>query len=139
MARLLFASHTAGLGGPAHSLLKLIKYLPPDHETAVLVPQDGALVSALAQQGVPHYVNPLRIRALPALVRIIRRGRFDLVYANNFCYHSTVALWGAKLAGKPFVWHIREMVRTPTASNRWLRYADAIIAVSQASADLVAR
>lgn len=137
MPRILFVSHTGKLGGPAHSLLKLIKYLPAGYDARVVLPATGPLADRLEQLGVLYSVIPLRVRQVPRLAALFRRERSDLVYANNFSFYSQVALFAAKLSRRPFVWHIREMVRTEAPTRRWLRRADAVIAVSQACADYI--
>lgn len=136
MASLLFVNHTGRLVGPSHSLLKLLKYLRAAHEVAVVMPSTGELSRALEQESIPWYVSRFRYRYMSVLMWLIWRGKFDLVYGNNFSGVSWRALMAAKLAGRPFVWHIREVLSADLQPKkvRRLRYADAIIAVSQASA-----
>jgi len=136
LARILFISHSSDLGGPPHSLLKLLKYLRAEHDVAVVAPGDGGLFESLRQMRVPSYrvgAHGLTRQCIPALSRVIARGAFDLVYGNNVSTRN--ALIAAKLTGKPFVWHIREMLgQAQWRTAFFLRYADAIIAVSQACA-----
>lgn len=137
MRRILFVAHAANLGGPAHSLLKLIKYLPTHYTAGVVIPSRGELGAYLEQLNIPYFVVPLRVRYVPHLAYIIHKHHYDLVYANNFSFHSQVALAAAKLSRRPFVWHIREMVRTAVPTRKWLRQADAVVAVSRACADFI--
>ena len=141
MARLLFVNHTGRLGGPSHSLLKLLKYLRVDHEPTVVMPQDGEFVSVLRRAGIPCHARPLRHRYIPALALWIWRGNYDLVYGNNFSNAAYRMLVAAKLVRKPFVWHIREVFKEDSRrrSYRRVRHADAVIAVSQAGARSVKR
>ncbi|GAH47966.1 unnamed protein product, partial [marine sediment metagenome] len=140
-ARILFVSHMSVLGGPSHSLLKLVKYLKQQHEVVVVAPGDGALFEELEHMGIPGYravPHGLTRRSIPWLCRFIVREKFDIVYGNNFSSGPRNALIAAKLTGRPFVWHIREMLR----ERHWrtdflLRYADVIIAISRACAQLV--
>jgi len=77
MTRILFVAHTAKMGGPANSLLKLLKYLPAVHTPTVVTPGPGGLVDNLTRIGIDHFYNSLQIRSLPALVHSIYRGRYD--------------------------------------------------------------
>lgn len=140
-ARILFVMHTSDLGGPSYSLLKLLKYIGQQLEVAVVAPGDGALFEELEHMGIPGYrAKPygLTRRSIPWLCQLIVREKFDLVYGNNFSSGPRNALVAAKLTGRPFVWHIREMLRKrPWGKVFFLRYADVIIAVSRACAQLV--
>jgi glycosyltransferase involved in cell wall biosynthesis len=126
------------LGGPSHSLLKLLKYLKKDHELAVVAPGNGELFEILENIGVTGYraeSQGLTVGSIPWLCRIIRNGNYDLVYGNNYSSGPRNALIAAKLCRKPFIWHIREMLwKTRLQTSFFLRYADVIIAVSRASA-----
>lgn len=142
MTRLLFVNHAGRLSGPARSLLYLFKYIRTDYDVAVVMPDGGEFVSVLQQEGIPCRVFPFRHRYIPALAWLIWRGNFDLVYGNNFSGASWRALVAAKLAGRPFVWHIREVFpeeHDKPGVFRRVRHADAIIAVSEASARSVKR
>jgi glycosyltransferase involved in cell wall biosynthesis len=141
VANLLFVNHSDRLVGPSHSLLKLLKYLRADHKVTVVMPSTGELSRALEQEGIRWYVPRFRYRYLYALTWSIWRREFDLVYGNNFSGASWLALIAAKLVGRPFVWHIREMFSTDgkPAKFQRVRYADAVIAVSKASARSVKR
>lgn len=141
MARLLFISHKSNLGGPVYSLLKLIKYLSQEHEIAVVAPGCGEVFGVLKGMGIPTYrVEPsgLTWSCIPWLSRLIFQGRFDLVYGNNYSSGTRNALIASKLVGRPFVWHIREMLwEAHWRTAFFLKYADAIIAVSQVCAQSV--
>jgi glycosyltransferase involved in cell wall biosynthesis len=132
------------LGGPPHSLLKLLKYIKPQHEVAVVVPGSGTFSEELEQKGIPYYcAGPHRLtrRSIPWLCQLIIRGKFDLVYGNSFSSGPRNALVASKLTGRPFIWHIREMLieGTKWRTAFFLRFADQIIAVSQDCAQLVER
>lgn len=143
LSRILFVSFTSKLYGPSHSLLKLVKYLRHKYEIAVVAPTGGDLLHELDALGVVGYeAGPydLRARSIPGLVRLIRQGDFNLVYGNNFSSGCRNALIAAKLTHRPFVWHIREMIWEASRRTAYfLRYTDAIIAVSQACARSVER
>jgi glycosyltransferase involved in cell wall biosynthesis len=145
MARLLFISHTAEISGPTYRLVALLKRLRQDHELAVAAPRPGPLFDALEPLGVaaiiPEHYGLTR-RSLPWLCRLILREKFDLLYGNNYSSEARNALLAAKLTGRPFIWHINEMLK-PGRAAHWrkvifLRLADALIADSQACARSVA-
>jgi glycosyltransferase involved in cell wall biosynthesis len=142
MARILFVSHMSDLGGPPYSLLRLLKYISKQHDVAVAAPGSGQLFEALEQMAIPSYQagpHGLTRRSIPWLSRLILRQRFDLVYGNSYSSGSRNALIAAKLTGRPFIWHIREIIKDETnrRMSYALRWADLIIAVSQASAQSV--
>lgn len=137
MTNILFISSTEHLGGPAYSLLRLLDHLPASYRASVVLPEAAELAESLAARETPYYVQPLRLRRVPALAWLILRTRTDLVYANNYHYRSWLGLLAAKLVRRPFVWHIREMVRTETPVRHWLHRADAVVAVSQVCADCI--
>ncbi len=136
MARLLFVNHTGKLGGPSHSLLKLIKYLKNEHSITVVLPENGELSGVLERDGVFCKVFSFRYRHIPFLIQWMWHNKFDVVYGNNFSRTSYIALIAAKLLKKPYIWHIREVFTDenikPEVYKR-VRYADALIAVSKAS------
>lgn len=137
MAKIVFIHDTPRLSGPANSFLKLYKYLKIDHEITVFVPAQGSFTRVLDEKKIPWKVIPSRYKAFPVLIWTIWKGNFDLVYGNNFSILALKALIAAKLLKKPFVWHIREIFN-PDMRHPWLakclRFADTIIAVSEASA-----
>lgn len=137
-ARVLFVNHTSDLGGPSISLLKLLKFIDQVYEVAVVAPGDGELFRILEEMGIAGHRAPARgltRLSIPWLCQLITRGRFDLVYGNNYGTGSRNALVAAKLTRRPYVWHIREMLRDGhQRTTFFLKYADAVIAVSRASA-----
>ena len=137
MIRILFVIHTGKLGGPANSLLKLLDYMPSSYSPTVVMPAPGDLAKQLAQKGVNFFYNTLQLRSLPSLIYSVIRGKYHVVYANNFSYRSNIGLFAAILSHRPFIWHIREMVRSENFSRKCLRFSSAVIAVSQACADLL--
>ncbi len=139
--RILFVAHTAEMGGPTHSLWLLLRHLRQRFEVAVLVAQNGPLVRLLQREGLRYFTIPdLRFNSIFAVAGLLRREGFDLVYGNNPSRRSRNALVAAKLAGKPFIWHFRGMKWHWTwREGIFLRGADAVVAVSQACADSLAR
>jgi glycosyltransferase involved in cell wall biosynthesis len=134
--RILFVSHTAEWTGPTNSLLLLLENLRSRFDQSVLLPGEGLFAERLAEQGVRFFSFPsLRKWKVPAMVRLIRQNRIDLVYGNNTGSACKNALIAAKIAGVPFIYHIRAMAGTEGWRKvRLLRFADATIAVSAACA-----
>lgn len=137
----LFVAETARQSGPTQSLLWLLRHLRDHYRVAVLLPERGPLSSSLNAEQVRVFVYPhLRIGAVPAIVRLLRREKIDLVYGNTPSGASRNSLYAAKLAGRPFVWHVRGM--------KWhwgwrqgvpLGWANAVVAVSEACAGSLRR
>ena len=145
LARVLFVSYTADWTGPTNSLLLLLKYLRHRYEVAVLLPGQGLFSETLAHERIPFFSLPdLTKWSIPAMVRLIRRGRFQLIYGNTTGSGSRNAFIAAKLMGVPFICHVRAIA----TKISWLRYihlngylnlADAVIPVSFACADSLQR
>ena len=77
---------------------------------AVLLLGDGLFAEMLEKEDIPFFrVRSLSKWSIPGMIRLIRRGRFDLVYGNNTMGISRNALIAAKLAGVPFIFHQRSM------------------------------
>jgi len=156
--RVLYVQHTADLYGANRALLHLIgaidrdRYLP-----LVALPSAGPIESHLRSLGVepmiaPHirvlwgYVArswrmlPFGLSLLPAALAmrdVIRRHEVDLVHSNTWTTLSGGL--GARLAGVPHVWHIREILPNmgglkPALVAFSLRYAQRLICISHAVA-----
>ena len=134
--RILFVSHTADWVGPTNSLALLLKHLRGRFDPRVLLPGRGLFSEMLEDEGIRYFSFPsLRKSAVPAMVGLLRREGFDLVYANNTSSSSKNALIASKLARVPFIYHIRAMCgRGHWRKVAFLRFADATIAVSAAAA-----
>jgi glycosyltransferase involved in cell wall biosynthesis len=157
--RIAFLTHYTELYGANLSLLNLIDGLRPyGHTPAVICPERGDLLDALARRGVDAAVvrfawwavpRPTprgaakrfltNLRRLPTLVQQLRDWKTDLIYSNSsvFCVGALAA---ARL-GLPHVWHIREFGDRdydlfPDAGRsvfrRTLLTADATVFVSRA-------
>lgn len=137
MAKILFVSHIgAQKGGAPESLIKLLPYLQDKHQLEVLVPHQGELSSKLEQLGIQSRVLHFRLRKLPYLLPLLafqfKVGAYDLIYANGYSNSGRMAFWSSKLANVPFIWHIREVLGEHRPGIRQLRYAAAVIAISEA-------
>jgi glycosyltransferase involved in cell wall biosynthesis len=135
MARILFVNK-GKLGGPSYSLLKLLAVVRQQHEVQVLLDQRAALGDFLQSEGIPFQCLEVRYRGIPGLARMLKRQKVKLVYLNSFTGSTWRVLLAAKVAGCKIIWHIREIVsvdaQNPYRVRRRIRYADQIIAVSQA-------
>ncbi|MEU6057107.1 glycosyltransferase [Streptomyces sp. NPDC047097] len=92
-----------GTGGAEHQLRLLIKHMPaPVVSEVVTLTNPGPVTDALRADGVPVSCLGMRgnrdLAALPRLVRLIRRGRYDLVHTHLYraCVYGRLA---ARLAG----------------------------------------
>jgi len=124
--------------GTTRSLLLILKYLRHKYSFSVAaVPNSEGLPTALLEYEIPfHALGFLPLASLRRLTRLIGGQGYDLVYANNLGDVTRESFWAAKLARRPFVWHIRE--RIVQKRRAWtVRYADAVIANSQDTADAV--
>jgi glycosyltransferase involved in cell wall biosynthesis len=146
LTRILFIFPFSAHGGPTYRLLRLIAHFRRKHMVAAVVPGEGSIVQDLEQMDIPVYrtgSQGLSRRATPWLCRLIRQEGFDLVYGTSYRTGMRNALIAAKLTGRPFVWHINEMLKE-VRSEHWrralfLRFADLIIADSEACARSVRR
>ena len=140
-SRILFSSKTAEPTGPTTSLGLLVDRMAAYHDVTVLFPRDGEFRKRLEGKGISYRSVPsLGRRSIPGLVRFLRRERFDLVYVNEVSRASRHVCIAAVLSGTPFISHVRSM----GWQQGWtrlghLKWARAVIAVSQACGNSVAR
>jgi hypothetical protein len=125
-ASILFVDHTAVMGGAQHSLLDIAE--ANRRRCAVALFEGGPLADALDARGVP--VLPLdggstlravkKTSVVPGILPIVAMVRlaralarcarpFDLLYANSPKSFVVAALAG-RLARKPVVWHLRDIL-----------------------------
>ncbi|MFI6515348.1 glycosyltransferase [Spirillospora sp. NPDC050679] len=101
MTRVLHIITGLDRGGAERQLLLLLRHLPVANEVAVLTGA-GALTGEVEALGIPVHRIGMKgntdLAALPALVRLIRRGRYDVVHTHLYraCVFGRVA---ARLAG----------------------------------------
>ena len=156
MTRILFVSHMSERNGGAIEILRLLlRYMPPGLEPGVIIPTRGAVSNLLDDMAIAWYCMPLHIQNIhniprlaqsiinrlaplifvPRLAQLIIRDRWDVVYANCLIDMPRLAFWSAWLAGRPFIWHAHEVMRTvPRSTAVVLRHSAAVIAVSEACA-----
>ncbi len=126
--RIFYLHGTSEIGGSDVSLLRLVQRLDRARfQPIVALPARGPLVSALEACGADVVIEP-RMRklttrrgraylgpylanypvAVARLVRLVRARGVDLVHTNTI--HNLYGLAAAKLARRPHVWHVREIV-----------------------------
>lgn len=107
--------HVEGLGLPTLRLER-----PP-----VLA---GRLKKGQGDASFPGYL----LRSVPALVRLLRRERIDVVHTNDGGMHASWAL-PAKIAGARFIWHHRQAPDARGVNLIAPLFADRILSVSEFS------
>lgn len=169
--RVLVVNHAVEMGGAEKVLLGLLDSLDRDvFEPALACPSEGPLVEEARSLGVEVHIgfpsrrllkvkrqslgrDRLSILAYPfdlafsvaRLVRLIRRGRFDLVVTNSAKadIYGSIAGWAS---GRPVAWRLHDIVDAEAFNrlNVFLlkfcasRFATRVLAVSDAVADAVA-
>lgn len=157
--RVLFVDHTGAMGGAELCLLDIARHY--DGDQTVLLFSGGPFREALARAGIevevlsaPVAVSGVRregsglrsLRALPGVLDLARRTarlarRYDVLYANSQKALVVGALAG-KLAGRPVVWHLHDVLTADHfgVTNRRLavslanRLVSRVVANSRASA-----
>ena len=139
------------LGGSHMSTLLLIEGLAQSrYEPVLVVHEEGPLTAHLKSRDIPCELLPLptyagespnvvsiaagMLRNVPRLAGFMRRHGIDIVHGNDFRMNLTWSA-GAKLTGRPFVWHQRAMPYS--SSRRWHAIdllADHVIHISEAVA-----
>lgn len=116
---LLFVDHAAAIGGAERSLLLLLEYLDRRRWEPHLACAPGPVAAEASMLGVA--VHPVALprlrrsarfaldgaRGAVALARIAREARPTLIHANTVraAFYAAPA---ARLARRPFVWHMRD-------------------------------
>ena len=152
---ILFVDHAPSLGGAERSLLLLLERLPAQNWTCALAGVPGTLLEEAAQRGAAVYPLHLpRLKRSPrfaldvwqsaqAIAQVARQTKASLLYANTVRAAIYAAL-AAKIARRPFIWHMRDFWLSETRPRRlWfdtvgkhllLGAARCVIANSQATA-----
>jgi glycosyltransferase involved in cell wall biosynthesis len=116
---LLFVDHASAIGGAERSLLLLLEHLDPARWEPHLVCPEGPLAvearkgtSRIHPISLPRLRRSLRFgldgaRGSLALARVARRTGAALIHANTVraAFYTAAA---ARLAGVPFIWHMRD-------------------------------
>ncbi len=127
----LFVDHATALGGAENSLLMLMRHLRRDRWRSNLVCAEGELARAARTDGIPtHIVELPRLRSasgIPfhfwskamAIAGVARKVEADVIYGNTV-RGAFYAAFAARLARKPFIWHMRDFWLSETRP-RWPR------------------
>ena len=167
MRRVLAVSSSAGLLGAARSFDLAIRNVDRSQWSPLVVcPSLGPLVERLGQAGIPVEIlckdpdinetclegpafrfSPrllwrmaFRLKYMARIQRLARKMQADLVYLNTM--KNVTSALAAKLAGRPVVWHVRE-VAADFAGVRKLRLwvlrivADKVIVVSNSNRQMM--
>lgn len=139
--RILFAAYTSAPTGPTTSLLLLLEHLREAHDVSVLLRGSGKLAEELERRGIPYHSIPtFDRRSIPAIARLLRQNRTQLLYLNNMGGAMRNAALAAMFARVPYVAHVREMGHDKSWFKiGYLRRASAVIAVSSACAASIQR
>ena len=144
MKRVLYVNHEVELGGAERSLLDLITGLRRDRfEVHLACSKPGPLAAAAGGLGATIHEVPMlfagKLRKLFGLFRaglhlrkLIRAHSIDILHANTLIAGYCGSL-GARLAGIPCVWHVRDL-DYPEVAKSVVARVDLILANSQATA-----
>lgn len=157
--RVLYLQSNSEIGGSDVCLLRIVENLDPSRFRAVVaLPSRGPLAKAFEERGAKVVVVGSMLKlttrrgrlyhlrflanypaAVARLVRLIRREQIDLVHTNTL--HNLYGCVAARLARRPHVWHVREIVFQSAAVRRLevflaRRFADRVVAVSRAAAEM---
>ena len=139
--RVAFISHTAEWVGPTNSLTLLLERLRSQFQVTVFVPGQGPFTEGLDARGI-DWVQFRRLDKWDVwkVRSALKRFGADLLYANNTHSSSRIGLVAARLAGVPFITHVRGMAWDKGKGRMgYLRYADRVVAVSDACGASVSR
>ena len=144
-APILFVDHATALGGAEVGLLVWLAALDRERFAPHVVTQRGRLAESAARLDVAVHEMPLgRLRGRPDAVwrlpraaseiaGIIRRERIALVVGNTV-RASVYAALAARLAGRPFVWHVQDILRRGPYVRFMMGTSGAVVAISRAVA-----
>lgn len=142
---ILFVDHATALGGAEVGLLVWLAALDRGRFEPHLVTRPGRLAEAAARLNVAVHQVPLtRLRRRPdalwrlpravwATADIIRREKIALVVGNTVRASFYAAL-ATRLAGRPFVWHVQDILPPGPYVHFMVRSSAAVVAISHAVA-----
>jgi glycosyltransferase involved in cell wall biosynthesis len=152
--RVLYVQPNNEVGGSDIALLRLVSALDRTRYTPVVVlPGDGPLSDLMRKAGAELRFSPMRqLRTVPSpgyqlaylagiaptvvrLRRLIHQDRIAFVHTNSL--FSFYGAWAARLAGRPHVWHVREIppavpVARPAYARMVLGLSEIVVAMTRA-------
>lgn len=149
-ARILFPFVGDSVGGSHLATLTVIENLDPTRFVPVVaLDRDGPMADLLASRRIPYNVAPVgnlagespnpiailtaTILAYPKIGRALSELSIDVVHTNDLRCHLT---WGpaTRLSGRPWVWHLHQILGSSRAWTLIGLMASAVLAVSPAAA-----
>ena len=157
--KVLYLQSTSEIGGTDMTLLRTLEVLDRTRfEPHVLLPHAGPLVEAFRKADCRiHFLSSMRkltsrrgigyltrylacyLPAVFQIVRLIRRDGIDIVHTNTI--HNLYGFLAARLARRPHVWHVREIV-VQSELVRWVetgltqRFSERFVVMSDGIADM---
>lgn len=146
----LYLNHVGQLSGAEQSLRALLwqfRRTRVEVEPVIALPGAGPLAALLRAEGWNVTFVPLRrvqrphsviagietllhvLRTAPLLSRLIQKTRTDLVHSNSTTAHLMGGLAAAR-AGRPAIWHARDLVRLGRIAPALARRAAWVVAIS---------
>lgn len=155
LVTILYTDHGEGLGGAEHSLLILMRHLKRDRFFPVLACEKGSLAQAARALAIEVCETSFpRLRGYPlallrlwrggwALASLAQRHRAALLHSNTMRASFSTAL-ASLLAGRPMIWHARDLYGPGHIGGRWYPHlmshlAHTVIANSHAVARTIPR
>jgi glycosyltransferase involved in cell wall biosynthesis len=140
---LAISNHGTLVGGGEHSFLDLIANLSPAWKPIAVFPHQGELTRWCLHRDIKHRIIDLHqlrpqflhnnLKSLVALIRLIKREKPNLIYANG----SRAAFYGGlagRLCSTPAVWHCRIAEKDPRLDFMLRHLNNRVIVNSQATA-----
>ncbi|MFN0071045.1 MAG: glycosyltransferase family 4 protein [Chloroflexota bacterium] len=145
---ILFVNTPTYIGGAEISLLILAEELQRrGHSCWLLTTGEGPLTRRAEELGIPVWIQPfpwlsrrkpgVYVRAILQIALLLRRFRIDIVHTN--CDRSLpIMRWACRIAGRPYVSHVRDFVRGwfQPSGIAGLKDAQRVLANSNAVADV---
>jgi glycosyltransferase involved in cell wall biosynthesis len=131
--------------GAEQSLLLLLENLNRNLFEPVVFTPEGPLAERIRKLNIEVITEKLNriniknpfpyLKTVYYLYRLIKRKKIDLIHSNVILCNQYGAI-AAKLAGKPIICHVRNILGSKRVFSRtFLKYADVLIANSQATYD----
>lgn len=129
--------------GSEKSLLCLVKNVNRNLFEPIIVTPEGPLAERISRVDIEVFTKKLNmlktknllpyLKTVYYLYRLIKKKKINLIHANNIICNQYGVI-AAKLAGKPIICHVRNIMNSKRAFSRmFLKYADVLIANSRAT------
>ena len=145
--KILLISNSAKISGAERSLLDVIAVLKQAHDITIVLPEMNDLYHLLNGHVEIKVVKMVRValkrnilnlvrqawqlmKGARLLARIVKEGKFDLIYANTIQAHI-YGLLIKLLTGKRIIWHVRDNIRSRRQVRALAANTDLILAISR--------